>query len=114
MADNDELIDTQTLGADETITLDQLESITELNNNDLVYVNTSSGNDAKATGKQFKDFIYPPEADSLTTGLVNTSAQAFAGKNTFNGGLAAPNITVTSRLDVNGDIYLDTEEQNRP
>lgn len=109
MADNDELIDTQTLDADETTTLDQLDPITGLNNNDLVYVHTDSGSDAKATAKQFKDFIYPPEADSLTTGLVNTSAQAFAGKKTFNGGLAAPNITVTSRLDVNGDIYQNGE-----
>lgn len=69
--------------------LEELDQATAVNANDKLYAVKENGDDVKVSVNQLKAVVTPPDADSLTPGIVNTDTQAFSGRKTFNSGLGA-------------------------
>lgn len=91
-------------------TFDPNDSVLET---DLLYTEKANHDDAKTSMQQIKDFVYPPVADTQTSGLISTTTQAVAGKKTFQGGVATSTLetsgqtTLGDDATVNGDLHVN-------
>lgn len=93
------------------IEIDGLTDNTELTQNDKLLIR-QEGIDKKVPLGDIKEFVYPPEASNIATGLVNQEAQAFSGQKTFSGGIATPtaligDVTVTNNETIQGDLHVN-------
>lgn len=97
--------------------INNLDHAQTIDDNDIIYIKKSvpeSGRsaDQQASMNQIKDYVYPPEANIQTTGLVNTSPQAFGGKKTFQNGIATSTFETTGAAtlgagaSVVGDLHV--------
>ena len=87
------------------IEIDNLEANEEVLGTDT-FVVSQGGKGKKTTLNQIKDFGYPPEANNVTTGLVNTNVQSFAGKKSFSDGIATSEILVSGNAEVINDLSV--------
>lgn len=91
----------------EYITLDEFDEITEAGNGDQFYTQTADGKDGRVKASTLKQLMTPPDADSLTKGLVTTGNQAFSGKKTFKDGIAGKDLVLTENAQISGDLNVD-------